>query len=460
MLRLDLKSLANEFKTYGELRYHENRDVRLMMMNGQLTANQQETSRGISARSFANGYWGFSSHSTPTLESARKAIAEASRNAEFLGGRKKKHAAIAPGKPAHFEKNFSKGLTKRNMSFWIDLMKGIDDLIVENFKDLQARSVRLMSLDMEKHLLTSEGSHGHTLIPRAHLMVAMTKNTSTGPVTYYDMHGGLGQMEEHFEAAPESFREWLETIYLRVSEKASGIIPESGVHDVVLNSDLAGILAHEAVGHTVESDIVLGGSVAKDFLGQAVASPMVTLVDFAHTAYGVTCPQPILIDDEGTEAKDTVIIENGILKTFMNNKETSAHFKQEATGHARAFKFSDEPLIRMRNTAILPGKSKLDDLIGSIEKGYYLMNAGNGQADTTGEFMFAVGFGYEIKNGKLHRPLRDTTISGVAFEMLKSVSMISDEFKWESSGYCGKKQPMPVGMGGPSIKSRVHVGGQ
>ena len=74
--------------------------------------------------------------------------------------------------------------------------------------------------------------------------------------------------------------------------------------------------------------------------------------------------------------------------------------------------------------------------------------------------MFGVGKGYEIVNGKLGRPIRETTISGVAFDMLKNVTMISNEFEWESSGYCGKKQPMPVGMGGPSIKSRLHLGGQ
>lgn len=457
---LDLRRLKQDFKTYGELRYQENRDIRLVMQNGNLVMNSQESVRGISARAFANGYWGFSSHSRPTMDSAKQALAEASRNAQFLGSRQKKTAHLAPGKTLNFEKSFASRLPKQGLAIWIDLMKGLDALITAKYPDLKARVIRLMALDMEKMFVTAEGAEAHTLVPRAHLMVSMTKDSANGPVSHYDVTGGLGQLEDLFQFEPKHWSSWLENLYKRVSEKANGVIPESGVHDVILNSDLAGILAHEAVGHTVESDIVLGGSVAKDYLGGAVASPLVTLVDFAHTALGETCPQPVYVDDEGTEAKDTVIIEKGTLKTFMNNKETAAHFSQEATGHARAFKFSDEPLIRMRNTAILPGKSKLDEMISSIDKGYYLMNPANGQADTTGEFMFGVGFGYEIKNGKIGRPLRDTTISGVAFDMLKSVTMISDEFEWESSGYCGKKQPMPVGMGGPSIKSRLHIGGQ
>ena len=130
------------------------------------------------------------------------------------------------------------------------------------------------------------------------------------------------------------------------------------------------------------------------------------------------------------------------------------------TGNARAYLFSDEPLIRMRNTAVLPGTSKLEDMIASIDDGYYLIHSNNGQADTTGEFMYGVTFGYEIKNGKLARPLLDTTISGVAFDMLKTVDMISDDITWVSAGMCGKKQPMPVSMGGPAIRCRVTIGGR
>ena len=132
----------------------------------------------------------------------------------------------------------------------------------------------------------------------------------------------------------------------------------------------------------------------------------------------------------------------------------------EAAGNARAWEFSDEPLIRMRNTLILPGTDKLEDMIASIDDGYYLIDSGNGQADLTGEFMFGVTLGYEIKNGKLGRALLDTTVAGTAFEMLKSVDMVSDHVTWSSSGFCGKKQMMPVGMGGPEMRCRITIGGR
>jgi TldD protein len=242
--------------------------------------------------------------------------------------------------------------------------------------------------------------------------------------------------------------------------KSEGVYATSGIKDCILDADLAGILAHEAIGHTTEADGVMGGSIAGDYLGKEVASPLVTLVDFAHHALGDLCPVPVFVDDEGTKATDTTIIEEGILKGFMHNKESANHFGAQLTGNARAYAFYDEPLIRMRNTAIIPGNSKLDDMIASIEDGYYLMKSSNGQADSTSEFMFGVVLGYEIKNGKLGNAIKDTTISGVAFDVLKTISQVSDDMVWTCSGMCGKKQSIPVGMGGPAIKCKVTIGGK
>jgi TldD protein len=204
---------------------------------------------------------------------------------------------------------------------------------------------------------------------------------------------------------------------------------------------------------------VRSGAVAGDKVGQLVASPLISMVDFAHTYHGETLPVPVYLDDEGMPSRDTVLIDRGVLQGFMHNKESATHFGVEPTGNARAYQFFDEPLIRMRNTAILPGEHKLEEMIASVADGYYLMWPGNGQADSTSEFMFAVSLGYEIKDGKLGRAITDTTISGIAFDMLKTVTMVSDDMHWSCAGMCGKKQPIPVGMGGPAVKCRIHLGG-
>ena len=242
--------------------------------------------------------------------------------------------------------------------------------------------------------------------------------------------------------------------------KREGIYPTAGYKTVILGGMMTGMLAHEAVGHTVEADLVLGGSVAGAARDTMVASEYVTMVDFAHTALGKSAPLPIYLDDEGIKAEDVVLIQDGKLTGFMNNRESAAHFGMKPAGNARAWQFMDEPLIRMRNTAILPGKDKLEEMIASIEDGYYLLESNNGQADLTGEFMFGVSMGYEIKKGKIGRALLDTTVSGVAFHMLKTVDMVSNDMIWSSSGFCGKKQIIPVGMGGPAIRCKIMLGGR
>ena len=110
----------------------------------------------------------------------------------------------------------------------------------------------------------------------------------------------------------------------------------------------------------------------------------------------------------------------------------------------------------MRNTVIVPGTSKLQEMIADVEDGYYLVKTGNGQADSTTEFMFGISLAYEIRNGKLGRAIRDTTVSGSAIKVLQTADAVSDDLHWNCSGYCGKKQPMVVSMGGPALRVRAH----
>ena len=312
---------------------------------------------------------------------------------------------------------------------------------------------------MEKSLFTSDGSESYSMTPRAHLYVVLSIEKDGSPINLMDIWGGLGQLEDKF-TEPSNIYIDIDSMVEKLKQKANGIHSDAGFKDVILDADLAGILAHEAIGHTTEADLVMAGSVAGDYLGQSVASPLVTLIDYANTCNGEICPVPVYVDDEGTKSEDAVIIENGILKSFMHNKDSARHFEKAPTGNARAYEFSDEPLIRMRNTAFVPGNHSLEEMIASIDDGYYLVKTGNGQADSTSEFTFAITMGYEIKNGKLGRAIKDTTISGVAFDVLKTVDMISSDMVWSSGGMCGKKQWIPVGMGGPAIKCKVNIGGR
>jgi TldD protein len=459
MARWQIEELESKLSGETELRAHENRSQSFQMINGQLVANQKGSTGGISARTFEKGAWGFASVPNISSQSADRVIKQAQANAASLAKRVKKSEGLSTPKTARAEKNFGTKKSRISAEDILAFMNRIDAKIQKKYPELKSRGVIVMEQDFEKELITSTGARCYSMLARSYVRMRLSLDSKNGPVDVEKILGGIGQLEDTLPA-DAAIDEALEEAYLHVKNKTSGVAAKAGLQEVIMHSKLAGILAHEAIGHTTEADLVLGGSVAGDYLGQQVASPLVSLVDYAHTAFGEPCPLPVHFDDEGVEASDTVIIENGVLKNYMHSRESAAHFGHKATGHARAWGFNDEPLIRMRNTAILPGKDKLEDMIASVEDGYYLLDHGNGQADSTSEFMFGVTTGYEIKNGKLGQAILDTTISGVAFDMLKSVTMVSDELTWVSSGTCGKKQPMTVGMGGPAIKCRVAIGGK
>jgi len=459
MIPKDLSRYANLFTEYTELRVQENRSVSIALVNGDVMGNDRSATSGVSARTYRNGLWGFASDPIISDGTISGVISSATRNARFLDGRLNRQSGILPSIPGSISRDFSTERDRKTQKELISFLRELDARITEKYKRITSRTIAMQQLDMEKTLLTSDGASAHSLIPRSIIYILLNTEHDGEPVELHDVYDGLGQFEDVFSTA-DVMHTQLNEQYEHLMMKAEGVHPDAGMKECILDADLAGILSHEAIGHTVEADIVKGGSIAGDYIGEQVASPMVTLVDFAHTCMGETCPVPVFVDDEGTLASDAVLIENGILKRFLHNKETAPQFDDEPTGNARAFRFSDEPIIRMRNTAILPGEGQLEDMIGSIDDGYYLMKSSNGQADSTSEFMFGVVQGYEIKGGKLQRGLRDTTISGVAFDMLKTITAISDEMKWTGAGMCGKKQPIPVGMGGPAIKCRVNIGGK
>jgi TldD protein len=441
------------------LRLHENRQWAVTCVKGNITRNTASVSGGVCAGAFCGGSWGQASSPDISAEGIRAVAAAASDNASFLARRLPLPPSAAPAESAALCRSHASGKPPATQKEKLDFLLSLDAYIANKYPLLQSRTLALSAIDTEKHIVTSDGADSHTLVPRCHLYVWMTAEKDGQPVELMaPTIGGLGAYEDFF-SAPEAFYEPIDLHYNTVTEKSRGVRPDAGLKECILSPDLAGILAHEAVGHTVEADIVLGGSVAAGLLGRPVASPLISMTDFAHTAFGQVCPVPVYADDEGVLARDAELIKDGVLTGYMHNRDTACKLEAEPLGNARAFAFSDEPLIRMRNTCIHPGKSPLSDMIASVEDGYLLSHPSNGQADSTGEFMFGVEMGYEIKKGRLSRPILGTTVSGVAFDMLKTVSAVSDDLTWVSSGFCGKKQPMSVGMGGPAILCKLNVGG-
>ena len=440
------------------LRGQENRTRRVMLLDGNLVANTRSESRGISARVMKKGVYGFSSVASYTAADAERAVAAATKNAEFLASHAERNIVLPPSAERGLilpERDIADTEQKRI----IEACRQVDGYL-EGLENITSRRVVYHEDSQDKIIYTSDACDGHITIPRCYIYVFLSAEAAGGsPIELFRAFGGAGSFFDNFNTVDWIFP-GVDEVHRMLMDKRSGVYAQAGLKTVIIDGMLTGMLAHEAVGHTVEADLVRGGSVAGPNLGKPVASELISLVDFAHTALGKEAPLPVFMDDEGTKAEDAWLIKDGILTGYMHSRESAAYYNMKPQGNARGWTFSDEPLIRMRNTAILPGKDRLSDMIASVDDGYYLLCTGNGQADVTGEFMFGINMGYEIRNGKLGRAILDTTVSGIAFEMLKTVDMVSDDMYWESNGFCGKKQPMAVGLGGPALRCKITIGGR
>lgn len=444
---------------YLESRQHEVRKHRMMMVDGNLTTNSQTTEAGSSARVWHGGYWGFCSVPAMDEGTVNRVMKKAQENAAAMGsfGRKPAHTMPLDSHIGEYGFNGRPPMTQAERMELLDTMNGI---CKRNHPDLRSASFMLMEESHAKRFNTSNGSRGLSSINRSAVYIILTAEDQHGqPVELMQALSGKGSLAD-LNLSPAGIEDEIRRLYEHLQAKRFAVAPRGGKQTVIISPELAGMLAHEAMGHPCEADAVLGGAVTGRLVDKPVASELITMVDFAHSYKGEELMIPVYVDDEGTKAQDAVLIEKGILKHFMTNRETAGRLGIMSTGNARAYNFNDEPLVRMRNTAILPGTSKLEDMIAGVEDGYYLMKTSNGQADSTSEFMFGIDLAYEIKNGKLGKAITDTTVSGTAIDMLKTVDAVSDDMYWECNGYCGKKQPMVVSLGGPAIRARVHLGGQ
>lgn len=452
-------ALFGEPVDYAEWRYHEVRKSVLAMVDGSLTRNQSEHQLGTSARVACHGYWGFAASNQAGETVARSLGDKALANARAMKAFGDKPVLRLPSARYQGEHRFQgKPVISRQEA--LEWMNHLHAYCQKQFPALISTRWVLGTEQHEKYVTNSLGSEVLSCIDRAAAYVFFTAENQEGqPVELMEVISGKGTWADLDLSLPR-MESLLAELHEHLMAKREAVSAKGGKHTVILHSDLTGILAHEAMGHPCEADLVLGGAVTGDLKGQRVASDLVTMVDFAHSYQGTELLVPVYADDEGTPASDVRMIENGLLTGYMHSRETASLLGSTPTGNARAYGEADEPLVRMRNTAILPGTSSLDQMVSEVDEGYLLIKSGNGEADTTTEFMFGISLGYEIKNGKIGRAIKDTTLSGSAIEVLKTVDAVSSDMRWDCAGYCGKKQPMIVSVGGPSLRAVAHLGGE
>lgn len=234
----------------------------------------------------------------------------------------------------------------------------------------------------------------------------------------------------------------------------------SGKMPVIIDNGFGGVIFHEACGHGLEAtSVAKGNSVFAGKIGEMIASPVVSAVDDG------TIPNEwgtINIDDEGTPSRRNLLIENGILKGYMVDKLNGRRMGMASTGSGRRESYKYAPTSRMTNTFILNGKSSLDEMISSVEKGIYAKYMGGGSVNpATGNFNFAVMEGYLIENGKITSPVRGATLIGSGSEILKKIEMVGNNLAY-GQGMCGSVSgSICTNVGQPAIKvSEITVGGR
>ncbi len=342
----------------------------------------------------------------------------------------------------------------------VDLVKRADR--AARAYDPRIFQVQATYADNLRHVMvaTSEGVLTLDRQPLARLSVsALARLNGGSPQRGHAGGGGRVELDfflndktpEHF--ATEAAREAVVML--------DAVDAPAGEMTVVLGPGWPGILLHEAVGHGLEADFNRKGvSAFSGRIGQKVASELCTVVDDG-TLNGRR--GSLNVDDEGHATQRNVLIENGVLRGYLQDKLSSTLLGSESTGSGRRESYAHIPMPRMTNTFMLAGESDPEEIIRSVPKGLYCVNFGGGQVDiTSGNFVFSASESYFIEDGKLTRPVRNATLIGNGPEALKYVSMVGNDLRLdEGIGVCGKEgQSVPVGVGIPTIKiDKMTVGG-
>jgi TldD protein len=274
-------------------------------------------------------------------------------------------------------------------------------------------------------------------------------------------NGGGGRTDYRYFLRDDCAMSYAREAVRQALVNLEAVAAPAGTLPVVLGSGWSGVLLHEAVGHGLEGDFNRKGSSAySGQVNERVASSLCTIVDDG------TIPDrrgSVSVDDEGTPGAYNVLIENGILKGYMQDKLNARLMGVARTGNGRRESYAHLPMPRMTNTYMLAGESDPAEIIASVEHGLYCASLGGGQVDiTSGKFVFTTNEAYLIENGKVTRPVKGATLIGNGPEVMNRVSMVGNDLSLDNGvGTCGKEgQSVPVGVGQPTLKiDAITVGG-
>ena len=422
--------------------------TRIVLDNGKLEEISQAPFQGAAVRALCGGAWGFVT--TDRIEGLEEEIDLAKGIARKIDRHEELRLAEAPaGKSIVVPvKKDPKNLSLEEK---VALLREIED--AAKVKGVSSTQAVYSELEMKSHYSNSEGLDLESKTTRMGFMVSAVAHRNGLYQTGGEGRAGVGGLELFDREDPVALARVVgETAVALLDAQA----PKGGTYPVVLDQELAGVFVHEAVGHATEGDIILeGDSCLEGKLGEKIASTLVTVKDNPSLMLNGYYP----FDDEGSLAQETVLVEKGVLRSFLNSRETAARLGG-VPRNARS-EGMDRPVVRMSNTYIANGDWKLEEILEELGNGVYLAGSRGGQVSTgEGVFQFNAKSGYLVEDGEKTKLLRDVSLSGKILETLLHVKAVGNDLKY-NSGRCGKSgQLVPVSDGSPHLLvAQATVGG-
>ena len=440
---------------YVEVRAQKLFKTLLTTKDGRVEAAKEGIENGAGIRVLAKGAWGFVTLGTLDPKLLKQAVEEAFKMAKAASFKVKTPVKLVETKAVEDRVVAKPRKDPKEISIKekINVALTIDKTIFNYDRRVKSCTVDYLDLTGMNYFINSNG----TYLEQDKLYVWSRILASAREADVFtsgrEEIGSTAGFEVFDMGTPENVGTM---IAKRVTDQLKAKTPKGGTFPAVIGTNVVGVFIHEALGHLAEADLTLSGSVLSNKFGKKIASEVVTVYDDGTVdgAFG-----SFKYDDEGVPTQKTLLIKNGEVVGLMHNRETAFKFNTKSTGNARAEDFRFEPIIRMRNTYLVPGDSTFKELFEGINFGYYLKSFRGGQANLDGTFQVGIQEAYEIVNGQLGSPVRNASISGNTLETLHKVDAVGRDFKlWP--GRCGKGQTAFICDGGPHIRVReVIIGG-
>ncbi len=441
----------------GELFLEFNQSENLTFDDGRLRQSSFNTTQGFGLRSVLGEATAYA-HSCELTEAAIKRAGETVKMVNFG------QDAVVQATDAPFGANSSLYTSDNPLSDMlfkekVMLLEAIDAYLRSKDERVKQVTVSLSGVWQAVHIIRLDGQMTGDIRPLVRLNINVVAEKDGRMETGSNGAGGRVLYADYFK--PEQWQKQADEALRQALVNLEAVPAPAGEMPVILGPGWCGVLLHEAVGHGLEGDFNRKGtSTFSGRIGERVASPGVTVIDdgtFKDRRGSIS------IDDEGTPSGETVLIEDGILKGYMQDRLNARLMGMKATGNGRRESFAHQPMPRMTNTFMLNGERDPQEMIASVDRGVYATYFGGGQVDiTSGKFVFSASEAYLVEKGKVTTPIKGATLIGNGPDVMQKVNMIGNDMMLDHGiGTCGKNaQSVPVGVGQPTLLiDKITVGG-